>query len=82
MLGSFDLRQEIAGLPIPTAIVVGEEDYATPPEMARQLHEAIPGSTLEVLPGARHLTPLERPAEIAAILEALANRRGDTGGTG
>jgi 3-oxoadipate enol-lactonase len=75
MLGSFDLRQRIAGLPIPTAIIVGEEDYATPPEMARQLHEAIPGSTLEILPAARHLTPLERPAEIAARLQSLANRR-------
>ena len=82
MLGSFDLRPAIAGLPIPTAIVVGEEDYATPLEMARQLHEAIPDSTLEVLPAARHLTPLERPDEIAVVLAGLADRRGDPSGRG
>jgi len=54
--------------------MVGEEDYATPPAMAQAMHEAIAGSTLAVLPGARHLTPLERPDDIAAALEALLGR--------
>ena len=46
---------------MPVAIVVGEEDYATPVAMAQQLHEAIPQSTLTILPRARHLTPIECP---------------------
>jgi 3-oxoadipate enol-lactonase len=57
---------------VPTAIIVGEEDYATPPAMAEAMHKAIAGSTLTVLAGARHLTPMERPADIAAALERLA----------
>jgi 3-oxoadipate enol-lactonase len=40
--------------------------------MAEAMHKAIAGSTLTVLAGARHLTPLERPDEITAALEKLA----------
>jgi len=50
---------------------VGEEDYATPVAMAQALHEGIHGSTLAVLKRARHLTPLEKPDEIAAELGKL-----------
>jgi 3-oxoadipate enol-lactonase len=59
---------------MPTAILVGEEDYATPVAMAEALHRSIQGSTLTVLPGARHLTPLEVPERIADALLALAAR--------
>lgn len=74
MLGRFDLRDRLASLRIPTAIVVGEEDYATPPAMAEQLHAGIAGSTLEVLPGARHITPLQAPDAIADRLRTLLAR--------
>ena len=43
-------------------------DYATPVAHARHLHEAIQGSTLTIIPGARHLTPVECPDQIAALL--------------
>jgi 3-oxoadipate enol-lactonase len=74
MLGACDLRAGLAGLKVPAAIVVGEEDYATPVAMAQDLHKGIAGSTLTVLAGARHLTPLERPDDIAAALEQLLQR--------
>jgi 3-oxoadipate enol-lactonase len=72
MLGSADLRRSLAAIRVPTAVLVGEEDYATPLPMAQALHEGIAGSTLSVLKGARHLTPLERPDEVAAELRRLA----------
>ena len=74
MLGACDLRAGLPGIKAPTAILVGEEDYATPPAMAEALHKGIASSTLKVLSGARHLTPLERPDEIAAALDELAGR--------
>jgi 3-oxoadipate enol-lactonase len=74
MLGAADLRAALPGMAMPTAIVVGEEDYATPVAMAQALHHAIKGSTLTVLAGARHLTPLEMSDRIAGELRALANR--------
>jgi 3-oxoadipate enol-lactonase len=74
MLGACDLRAGLASIEVPTAIVVGEEDYATPVAMAEAMHTAIVASTLTVLPGARHLTPLERPDQIAAELDKLLQR--------
>lgn len=71
LLGDADLRPYLASFRMPAAIVVGEEDYATPVAMARQLHEAIPQSRLTVLPRARHLTPVECPELITSELVAL-----------
>lgn len=71
MLGSADLRAHLDGLAMPVAVYVGEEDYATPVAMAEQIHGAIPHSTLTVIKGARHLTPLEVPAVIAQGLAGL-----------
>jgi 3-oxoadipate enol-lactonase len=72
MLGQADLRPYLAKLRMPVSIIVGEEDYATPVAASRQLHEAIAGSTLTILPGARHLTPVECAEQIASHLVALA----------
>lgn len=74
MLGALDLRAAIPGITAPTAVLVGEEDGATPPAMAEAIAAAIPGATLEVLQGARHLTPLERPCKIVAALRSLVAR--------
>ena len=74
MLGDADLRGYLPSLRMPVAVVVGEEDYATPVAMARQLHEAIAGSTLTILKGARHLAPVECPDQIAAQLLELLRR--------
>ena len=71
MLGACDLRAALPNIAVPTAVIVGEEDYATPVVMAQELHRGIVGSTLTVLSGARHLTPLEQPKTIAAELERL-----------
>lgn len=76
MLGDADLRPLLPSITAPTAIVVGEEDYATPVSMAQVLHEAIAGSTLTVIKGGRHITPAERPAEIAASIAELLRRIG------
>ena len=72
MLGRADLTKQLGTLKMPTVILVGEEDYATPPAMAEAMHAAIRGSSMEVIPGARHLTPIECPELIAERLHALA----------
>jgi 3-oxoadipate enol-lactonase len=74
MLGRADLRAALPRLKMPTAVVVGEEDYAAPPAMAEVLHRGIEGSTMKVLAKGRHLTPLEMPDVIAAELEQLMAR--------
>lgn len=74
LLGDGDLRAGLATISVPTAVVVGEEDYATPVAMAEALHQGIAGSTLTVLPGGRHITPAEKPQDIAAQIREVIRR--------
>lgn len=74
MLGDADLRGALGDFGKPVAVIVGEEDYATPVAMAQSLHEEIPGSTLTVIRGGRHLTPVQCPNDIALFLRDLARR--------
>ncbi len=79
LLGEADLRRFLPTFRMPVAVIVGEEDYATPVAMARAIHEGIPGSSFTILPGGRHLTPVECPREIAShlwgILQQMASRK-------
>jgi pimeloyl-ACP methyl ester carboxylesterase len=63
-----DSTSLLAGIDVPTLVVVGDEDAITPAKEARQMHERIPGSRLEVIPSAGHLSNLERPAAFNAAL--------------
>jgi 3-oxoadipate enol-lactonase len=61
----------LAGIDVPTLIVVGDEDAITPAKDARAMHEAIPNSRLEVIPEAGHLSNLERPAAFNTALSGF-----------
>jgi 3-oxoadipate enol-lactonase len=71
MLGACNLAAALPHFRMPVRIAVGEEDYATPVAMSEALHRGIAGSTLTVIPNARHLTPLECPERIVAELQKL-----------
>lgn len=71
MLGRADLREVLPEIDVPVEIAVGEEDYATPPEMARALEEEMPHARLDIIEAGRHLTPLEHPDRIASHLRRL-----------
>jgi 3-oxoadipate enol-lactonase len=74
LLGNADLRGVISSFRIPVSVIVGEQDYATPLAMAQTMQGLIPASTLTVIPGARHLTPVESPKQIAGLLKDLLRR--------
>ena len=63
-----DSTADLATIDVPTLIVVGDEDVLTPPSEARAMHAHIAGSRLEVLAGAGHVSPLERPAAFNQVL--------------
>ncbi len=75
MLGRADLRALLPGIDVPVQIAVGEEDYATPPAMAKALRDGIAGAELEIIEQGRHLTPLEHPDRIAEHLRRIIERR-------
>lgn len=63
-----DSTQLLEDIDVPTLIVVGEEDVITPPKEARAMQALIPKSRLEIVPGAGHLSNLERPAAFNTAL--------------
>jgi 3-oxoadipate enol-lactonase len=57
---------------VPTLIIVGEKDAITPPDVMKQMADRIPNSRMIRIPGAAHLTPMEKPEEFnTALLEFL-----------
>ncbi|HET7316938.1 MAG TPA: alpha/beta fold hydrolase [Sphingomicrobium sp.] len=57
-----DQRERAREIDVPTLVLVGEADRITPPELSRELAELIPGARLETIPGAGHISNLERAA--------------------
>ena len=45
----------------PSVVIVGRDDAGTPVAMAEEIHQAMPGSKLVVIPDAAHLSNLEQP---------------------
>jgi len=65
------LGGELKRIAAPTAIVWGQQDRVIPLWVGRQLQQAIPGATLDVVPGARHFTPEEAPRQVADAIARL-----------
>jgi len=68
MINRADSTTLLATIDVPTLIIVGEEDVLTPPKESRAMHAAIPGSRLEIIPGAGHVSNVERPAAFNQVL--------------
>lgn len=56
---------------VPAAVLVGDRDRLTPPPCAEGIADALPGTEMTVYPGAGHMLPLERPAEVSAVLSDI-----------
>lgn len=54
---------ELGNLDVPTLIVWGREDVSIPLSSAKQIHQLLPGSRLEILDNAGHLANFDRPEE-------------------
>lgn len=65
-----DSRPTLGGITVPTLVVVGEHDVPTPPAMAREIADGIAGAQLETIAGSGHLTAIEAPAAVSALLRA------------
>jgi len=55
----------------PVVVVTGAEDIAPGPKISAMQATAAPRGQLHVVPGSGHYVPLERPAELNAILSAV-----------
>ncbi|MBW1598055.1 alpha/beta fold hydrolase [Streptomyces sp. JJ38] len=68
---------EITGITVPTLVVVGADDEATPLTEAQRIAELVDGARLEVVADCGHTSPLEQPEVITNLLaEFLAASAG------
>lgn len=74
MIDRPDSTATLATIDVPTLVIVGEEDAATPPDEARRIHDGIAGSTLEIVEGAGHLSSVERPAAVNHVMAEFLGR--------
>ena len=59
-ISKIDLLDRLQEIKCPVFIMVGEHDHGTPPEMARQIHQKLPGSDLLIIPSAAHISNIEQ----------------------
>lgn len=66
-----DQRERAGAIDVPTLVLCGEEDRVTPVELSTDLAEIIPGARLETIPGAGHLSNIERAATFNAYVDTF-----------
>jgi 2-hydroxymuconate-semialdehyde hydrolase len=59
---------ELAKLDVPALILWGEEDPFLPVELAERLGEALPGSTIGLLPGCSHFLNEDAPSTVGPLV--------------
>lgn len=69
-----ELAPRLGELAVPALAVTGEDDPGSTPEMTYRLASALPDCRAMIVPGARHMLPVERPA---AFVDALTDFIGD-----
>jgi len=70
-----DVAADIARIDVPTIVITGELDKVDPvPILQRDVVERIRGTRLEILRGAGHLLPVERPADLAESIGRFVAR--------
>jgi 3-oxoadipate enol-lactonase len=63
-----DLAGRISSIEIPTTVVTGAEDRRSTAAMARTMAERMPHGCCHIIAGQRHMTPLEVPELVAALI--------------
>ena len=77
-----DTRDLLPTIRVPTLLVWGDSDARSPMTVAQQFHDAIPGAELAVIPGAGHISNLEKPVQFDLAVRQFCLAVSDTGARG
>lgn len=66
--GDAVLSEDLSKIEANSLAITGELDPGSTPEMARRLAEAVPRCAEVILPGVRHMLPVEAPTELAVLI--------------
>ena len=70
-----EISPELPRIAVPALAVTGELDPGSTPEMTHRLAAAIPGCRAVVVPGARHMLPVQRPRDLVTRLTTFIGER-------
>jgi 3-oxoadipate enol-lactonase len=62
------VESEIGRIEVPTLVIVGNDDAATPPHKSQRIVELIPGARLVTIPDCGHTSTLEQPDVVTELL--------------
>lgn len=68
-----ELWPQLPGLALPVVAMTGSEDPGSTPAMSEALAARVPHGRADIVSGARHLLPLERPDAVRAVLRQQMN---------
>jgi 3-oxoadipate enol-lactonase len=66
-----NLTERLKEIKVPIQIIVGADDPGTPVAMSQEIHANAPGSRLDILPSAAHLSNIEQPQAFDRALGAF-----------
>jgi 3-oxoadipate enol-lactonase len=66
-VAAIDFRESNRRIAVPTLVIAGTRDEATPPSMSQDIVAAVPNARLATV-GAAHLSAVERPVEFSQLL--------------
>ena len=75
-ISGLNVTDRLGAIRLPTRVIVGEIDPATPVAASQAIHQAIPGSDLVIVPGVSHMLHNEEPelfnSHVLSFLDAHA----------
>ena len=69
-VGAIDFRESNRRIAVPTLVIAGTQDEATPPAMSQEIADAIAGAQLVTIDAA-HISAMERPDDFVQLLRAF-----------
>ena len=74
ILKGWDTRPRLAQVTAPTLVLVGRDDYITPPNKSQDIQGHIPGAELKIFERSGHMPHLEEPEAFFATIRDFVSR--------
>lgn len=69
-----DTSERLARIAVPTRVVAGALDPATPPAASEVIKAGIPGADMAIVPATAHMIAIEDPKEFLAVVQPFLDR--------
>jgi pimeloyl-ACP methyl ester carboxylesterase len=69
----YDIRDRVSSITVPTLIIVGDKDTATPVKMSRYLRQQIEGSKLAIIPDSKHMPMIDDADMVNEVIDEFIN---------